>query len=103
MARFCRGFTLTEMDVSGAPKKVAAPISFFYCFTGGMFGSLFVDHGGGWVGEGGGRGHVESSALLSCSTTAARSLLRPFGGVAVFTFGVSTWELGPRGSIMKGF
>jgi ubiquitin-activating enzyme E1 len=33
------------MDAAGAPRKVAAPISFFYCFTGGMFGSLFVDHG----------------------------------------------------------
>jgi len=43
---FCRNFTLTEVDtVSGAPKTVPAPISFFYCFTGGAFGSVFVDHG----------------------------------------------------------
>jgi len=42
---FCRSFTLTEIDASGAQKKVPAPISFYYCFTGGCFGSLFVDHG----------------------------------------------------------
>jgi ubiquitin-activating enzyme E1 len=43
--RFCRTFTLTEIDASGAQKKVPAPISFYYCFNGGCFGTLFVDHG----------------------------------------------------------
>ena len=43
---FCRTFTLTEVDPdTGAPKKVPAAISFMYCFTGGMFASVFVDHG----------------------------------------------------------
>lgn len=42
---FCRSFTINTVDASGAQQKVSAPISFFYCFTGGCFGSIFVDHG----------------------------------------------------------
>ena len=30
---------------TGAPKEVPAAISFMYCYTGGMFASVFVDHG----------------------------------------------------------
>mmetsp|Transcript_49018 Transcript_49018/g.138701 ORF Transcript_49018/g.138701 Transcript_49018/m.138701 type:complete len:1126 (-) Transcript_49018:239-3616(-) len=42
---FCRGFKIDSTNDAGAPMKKAAPISFIYAFTGGMFGSVFVDHG----------------------------------------------------------
>lgn len=43
---FCRNFKLNEMDATtGAPKKTSASISFMYCFSGGTFASVFVDHG----------------------------------------------------------
>jgi len=42
---FCRNRTVETPDESGAPVRKPAPISFLYCFTGGAFGSIFVDHG----------------------------------------------------------
>jgi len=43
---FCRNYTLSQVDAAtGAPKEVPAAISFMYCYTGGMFASVFVDHG----------------------------------------------------------
>jgi len=41
----CRTHSRDAVDQFGAPTKIASPISFMYCFTGGFFGSLFVDHG----------------------------------------------------------
>jgi len=42
---FCRSFSVTQVDASGTLAQVSAPISFMYCFTGGAFGSVFVDLG----------------------------------------------------------
>eukprot|EP01147_Barroeca_monosierra_P007161 gene7161-7651_t len=45
----CRSRTKTVHTDRGEPQTLPNPTSFIYCFTGGVFGSVFVDHGNTFI------------------------------------------------------